>query len=273
MPLGYGAGVPGDPAVLYEVGDQRCVITLNRPEVLNAINRQLEAELDAAIDAFTADDDLRVAIIVGAGGRAFSAGADLKEMAERAATGAHEGGGAFPVPTAGSRRDIRSCPKPVIAAIDGHCVAAGLELALSCDIRVATRQSSFGLPEPRRGLIAGSGLHHLNRMIPLGEALRLQLTGGRIDAERAYQIGLVQELTADRSEMMTRAHALADDVVACAPMAVEAIKHIVTVGRNLPIEYSWALAQPIQERLAASEDSREGPRAFAEKRAPRWQRR
>ena len=241
--------------------------------MLNAINRQLEAELDAAIDAFTADDDLRVAIIVGAGGRAFSAGADLKEMAERAATGEHEGGGAFPVPTAGSRRDIRACPKPVIAAIDGHCVAAGLELALGCDIRVATRQSSFGLPEPRRGLIAGSGLHHLNRMIPLGEALRLQLTGGRIDAERAYQIGLVQQLTAGRGEMMARAHALADDVVACAPMAVEAIKHIVTIGRNLPIEYSWALAQPIQARLAASEDSREGPRAFAEKRPPRWQRR
>jgi enoyl-CoA hydratase/carnithine racemase len=265
--------VPGARAVLYEVGEQRCVITLNRPEVLNAINRQLEAELDAAIDAFTADPDLRVAIIVGAGGRAFSAGADLKEMAERAATGEHEGGGAFPVPTAGSRRDIRRCPKPVIAAIDGHCVAAGLELALACDIRVATRQSSFGLPEPRRGLIAGSGLHHLNRMIPLGEALRLQLTGGRIDAERAYQIGLVQELTADRGEMMARVHALADDVVACAPMAVEAIKHIVTVGRNLPIEYSWALARPIQERLAASEDAREGPRAFAEKRPPRWQRR
>ena len=265
--------MPRARAVLYEVGDQRCVITLNRPEVLNAINRRLDTELDAAIDAFTADADLRVAIIVGAGGRAFSAGADLKEMAERATTGEHEGGGAFPVPTAGSRRDVRSCPKPVIAAIDGHCVAAGLELALGCDIRVATRQSSFGLPEPRRGLIAGSGLHHLNRMIPLGEALRLQLTGGRIDAERAYQIGLVQELTADRDEMMARAHALADDVVACAPMAVEAIKHIVTVGRNLPIEYSWALAQPIQERLAASEDAREGPRAFAEKRPPRWQRR
>jgi enoyl-CoA hydratase/carnithine racemase len=260
-------------AVVYDVGDQRCVITLNRPEAMNAINRQVEDELNAAIEAFSADDRLRVAIIVGAGGRAFSAGADLKEMAERAASGEHEGGGAFPVPAPGSRRDIRTCPKPVIAAIDGHCVAAGLELALACDIRVATRQSSFGLPEPRRGLIAGSGLHHLSRTIPLGEALRLQLTGGRIDAERAHQIGLVQELTADRSEMMERAHALADDVVACAPLAVEAIKHIVTVGRNLPIEYSWALAQPFQERLAASEDAREGPRAFSEKRAPRWQRR
>jgi len=265
--------MPGAKAVLYEVGDRRCVITLNRPEALNAINRQLEAELDAAIDAFTADDHLRVAIIVGAGGRAFSAGADLKEMAERAATGEHEGGGAFPVPTPASRRDIRACPKPVIAAIDGHCVAAGLELALGCDFRVATRQSSFGLPEPRRGLIAGSGLHHLSRTVPLGEALRLQLTGGRIDAERAYQIGLVQELTADRAQMMATAHALADDVVACAPLAVEAIKHIVTVGRNLPIEYSWALAQPFQERLAASEDAREGPRAFAEKRPPQWKRR
>jgi enoyl-CoA hydratase/carnithine racemase len=260
-------------AVLYDVGDRRCVITLNRPEAMNAINRQVEAELDAAIEAFSADDRLRVAIIVGAGGRAFSAGADLKEMAERAASGEHEGGGAFPVPAPNSRRDIRTCPKPVIAAIDGHCVAAGLELALACDIRVATRQSSFGLPEPRRGLIAGSGLHHLSRTIPLGEALRLQLTGARIEAERAHQIGLVQELTADRSEMMGRAHALADDVVACAPLAVEAIKHIVTVGRNLPIEYSWALAQPFQERLAASDDAREGPRAFAEKRAPRWQRR
>jgi enoyl-CoA hydratase/carnithine racemase len=265
--------MPGENVVLYEVGDERCVITLNRPEVLNAINRQLDDELDAAIKAFTADDHVRVAIIVGAGGRAFSAGADLKEMADRAVTGEHEGGGAFPVPQVGRTHDIRMCTKPVIAAIDGHCLAAGLELALGCDIRVATRQSSFGLPEPRRSLIAGPGLHHLSRMIPLGEALRLQLTGGQIDAERAYQIGLIQEITGDRTEMMARAHALADEVVACAPMAVEAIKHIVTVGRNLPVEYSWALAQPFQERLAASEDAHEGPRAFAEKRAPQWKRR
>jgi len=264
--------VSEEAVLLYDARDDgRCVITLNRPAVLNAINDRMRDELRRAIEAFSADDRLRVAVIIGAGGRAFSAGADLKEMADKGGTGEHEGGGAFPVPKMGTSVDVvRACPKPVIAAIDGHCVAAGFELALSCDIRVATRQSSFGLPEPRRSLIAGPGLHNLSRMVPLGEALRLQLTGGRMDAERAYQIGLVQALVEDRDELMVRANVLADEILACAPLAVQAIKHVVTVGRNLPVEYSWALAQPFQERFAASEDAREGPRAFAEKRQPVW---
>jgi enoyl-CoA hydratase/carnithine racemase len=257
----------------YESGNGRCVITLNRPDALNAINQELREALRGAVAQATDDGDVRSIIIIGAGGRAFSAGADLKEMAAKAASGEHEGGGAFPIPRPGSTSNgdgVRDCPKPVIAAVDGFCVAAGFELALSCDIRLATRQSSFGLPEPRRSLIAGSGLHDLSRVIPLGEALRLQLTGGRMDAQRAYDIGLVQGLADDRDDLMAQANALADEIVECAPLAVEAIKHVVTIGRNLPIEYSWALAQPYQERLAASEDSREGPKAFAEKRKPVW---
>jgi enoyl-CoA hydratase/carnithine racemase len=165
---------------------------------------------------------------------------------------------------------LERCRKPVIAAIDGYCIAGGFELALCCDIRVATRQSSFGLPEPRRSMLAGPGLHHLSRMIPLGEALRLQLTGGRIGAERAWQIGLVQELAADRAELFAKAEALADEILACAPLAVQAIKQIVKRGRNLPVEYSWLLAEPYQERISRSADAVEGPRAFAEKRAPDW---
>jgi enoyl-CoA hydratase/carnithine racemase len=165
---------------------------------------------------------------------------------------------------------VRTCRKPIIAAIDGHCVAAGLELSLYCDIRVATRQSSFGLPEPRRSLLAGPGLHTLSRVIPLGEALRMQLTGRPMAATRAYQIGLVQELAEDREELFRAADAIADEILECAPLAVQTIKHLVMTGRNLPIEYSWVLAEPYQEKVARSEDALEGPRAFAEKRQPVW---
>jgi enoyl-CoA hydratase/carnithine racemase len=266
-------GAEGAVLRYQPTADGRCiVITLDRPAVLNAINHRLQTELRAAIGRVSADDRARVAIITGAGGRAFSTGADLKEMSAQATTGGYRAGGAFPVPHQGDSAgdDVRACSKPVIAAVDGYCVAAGFELALSCDIRVATRGSTFGLPEPRRSLIAGPGLHHLSRMIPLGEALRLQLTGGRMTAERAYQIGLVQELAEDRDDLMARAHAIAGEIVECAPMAVAAIKHIVTVGRDLPLERSWALAEPLQERLAASEDAREGPLAFAQRRPPEW---
>jgi enoyl-CoA hydratase/carnithine racemase len=254
----------------YEERGRACYITINRPGAMNALSREVMTGLTDAVKAFQADDNLLVCVLAGEGGRAFSAGADLKEAAARGASS--ERGSMVPRQGKLSAYDaLETCWKPVIAAIDGYCLAGGLELALMCDIRVATTASSFGLPEPRRSLLAGPGLNNLSRMIPLGEALRMQLTGSAITAHRAYQIGLVQELADDRDEMWAKADAIVAEVLECAPLAVQAIKQVVKVGRNLPLEYSWQYSYAFQERIAQTEDFLEGPRAFAEKRPPTWQ--
>ncbi|MCH7786363.1 MAG: enoyl-CoA hydratase/isomerase family protein [Chloroflexi bacterium] len=257
--------VVSTPAIKYEKRNQIAYITLNRPEVMNALNRELSAGLREALEDFRDDPEMLVAILTGEGGRAFSAGMDLKERAsldakgERMATA--RGGGSF--------IDMEVF-KPIIAAIDGFCVAGGLELSLQCDIRIATAKSEFGLPEPRWSLTAGYGLHNLSRMIPLGEALSMQLTGHRISSERAYQIGLIQEVVEDRDALFVAAEKYAEEVKLCAPIAIQAIKQIVYQGRNLPVEYSQKLAGPLNARVQSTEDAIEGPRAFSEKRAPVW---
>ena len=173
--------------ILYEARNNIAYITLNRPESLNAISRELGRGLREALDLFKDDPDLYVAILIGSGGRAFSAGMDLKERASLDAAGDRP---ESPIrrPLVSSYAD-RGVFKPVIAAIDGYCVAGGLEMSLSCDIRVATRQSQFGLPEARWSIFPGHAVHNLSRMIPLGEALNMMLTGTRIDSQRAYDIG------------------------------------------------------------------------------------
>lgn len=244
---------------------QLCTLTLDRPEAMNALNRELTDCLGAAIEMFSHDDDLRVAVIRGAGGRAFSAGADLKEMSARA-------GNLVPMPDSIPwYKALLECDKPVIAAVDGYCLAAGFELALMCDIRVATVGSTFGLPEPRRNLLAGPGLHHLWRTVPFGEAMLMQLTGRRITAQRAYDIGLVQEMAADRDELMRRVGGIVDDVLECAPLAVRYIKRVVRGSQDVPVRSAWELSRSYWEQLVGSHDSVEGPKAFVEKRPPRWQ--
>jgi enoyl-CoA hydratase/carnithine racemase len=251
------------PTIIYEKKDQVAYITLNRPEVLNALNQELRGGLREALLDFRDDPDMLVAVMTGAGGRAFSAGMDLKDRARRDAEGEQR---------PGSRPSIIDMEvfKPIIAAIDGYCVAGGLELSLQCDIRIATEKSEFGLPEPRWSLTAGYGLHNLSRMIPLGEALYMQLTGRRINATRAHQIGLIQEVVPDREALFAMADRIAAEVKLCAPLAVRAIKQIVYQGRNLPVEYSQKLGAPLGAQVHASEDAIEGPRAFAEKRPPVW---
>ncbi len=250
--------------ILYEKRDQVAYITLNRPEVLNALNQELRDGLRQALLDFRDDPDMLVAVMSGAGERAFSAGMDLKDRARRDAAGEQR---------PGLRQTFLEMEiyKPIIAAIDGFCVAGGLELSLQCDIRIATEQSQFGLPEPRWSLTAGYGLHNLSRMVPLGEALYMQLTGRRIDATRAYQIGLIQEVAPDREALFALAERIADEVKLCAPLAVQAIKQIVYQGRNLPVEYSVKLGAPLGDKVHSTEDAVEGPRAFAEKRRPVWQ--
>src|SRR4051794_754552 len=167
---------PSAPSVRYETRGRVAYLTIDRPRAMNALNRDVMQRLTDAVHAFQEDDNLLVAVLTGEGGRAFSAGADLKEVAARAGDGAARTGGMVPRQGSLSAYDaLENCWKPVIAAIDGYCLAGGFELSLMCDIRVATRASTFGLPEPRRSLLAGPGLNNLSRMIPLGEALRMQL--------------------------------------------------------------------------------------------------
>ena len=254
--------------VLYETRNQVAYITLNRPESLNAINRELGAGLLEAMDEFRDDPDALVAILIGSGGRAFSAGMDLKERATLDAAGDRP---ASPILGANeSSYADRGVFKPVIAAIDGYCVAGGMEMSLKCDIRVATRQSQFGLPEPRWSIFPGHGVHNLARMIPLGEALNIMLTGSRIDSERAHQIGLIQHLVEDREALLEKCEELAEEIKLCAPLAVQGIKRIVYGGKDQPVEYSVRLGAPIMERVQATDDAIEGPRAFSEKRRPVW---
>jgi enoyl-CoA hydratase/carnithine racemase len=248
-------------------------ITLNRPERLNALNRELTRELERAVREVEGDPAVRVLVLGGEGGRAFCAGADLHEIASIASVQPANGG--FTVPEPGQMPgfdQIAACTKPVVAAIDGWCVAGGFELALLCDMRLATRSSNFGLPEPRRGMLAGPGLHELSRIVPLGEALKLQLTGGTISAERAYDIGLVQELAEDRLELVRKVNDLVSAILSCSEKAVSAIKHIVRAGRDMSVADAWKMARPFQEAMARSEDAFEGPRAFADKTAPEWAR-
>lgn len=251
--------MPAEP-VLYQVKNQVAHITLNRPDVMNAQNIAMRAQLQQAFQRMDADPAVRCAIVTGAGARAFSAGVDLKERA------VDDSGGQRFIPSAAPPPLIE---KPVIAAINGYCLAAGLELALRCDIRIATPKSEFGLPEPRWSQLALYGLHHLNRMLPLGTALYMQLTGNRITAQRAYEVGLI-EMIVPEERLMEQAEQIAASIVLCAPLAVRAIKQIVMTGRNLPIQGAYALADPIQRRIAMTGDYVEGPRAFAEKRTPQW---
>lgn len=271
----------------YEVKDRKAYIKMNRPKQMNALNRELLNALAEAFQEADADEDVFVVILSGAGGRAFSAGGDLKEAAARIESGLdiadqqtdgqirpRRAMSAHPaVAKAGSMPgfdDVNECSKPVIAAIDGYCLAGGLEVALYCDIRLATRQSSFAMPEPKRHLLSGPAFVYLSRMIPLGEALRMELLGEPIDSERAYQIGLIQGLYEDRAEMDAAAEAMADKILENSPLAVQFLKRIVKDGRDMTVDHHWKFAEMFAFALGRTEDALEGPKAFAEKRKPNW---
>jgi enoyl-CoA hydratase/carnithine racemase len=276
--------VPTPTDVLsYEVRDRKAYITLNRPERMNALSRELMRELAEAFRQADTDENVFVVILSGAGGRAFSAGADLKEMAavmEAAPDSAN--GHSAPRRTISAHPevareghmlgfdDVNNCSKPVIAAIDGYCMAGGMEVALYCDIRLATRKSTFAMPEPKRHLLSGPAFVYLSRMIPLGEALRMELVGDPIDAERAYQIGLIQGLYDDRAALEAAADGMADKILENSPLAVQFLKRIVKDGRDMTVAHHWKFAEMFAFTLGRTEDALEGPKAFAEKRKPEW---
>jgi enoyl-CoA hydratase/carnithine racemase len=254
-------------AVSYQVDGHVGYVQMERPDALNALSDELKTDLVAALQEAERDDDVRAIVLSGCDCGAFSAGGDLKKIAG-AIDAQLPPEPSLDVPDVFA--SLQACQKPLIAAVDGYALGGGCELAIACDVRVATQASSFGMPEPRAGMLGDFGLDNLCRVIPLGEALRIQLTGGRIPAERAHQIGLVQQLSEDRAGMFADAAALGADIIKCSPRAVKTIKRIVRTGRNLPIEYARQLSAPYREIQRSSEEAAEGVRAFVEKRKPNW---
>lgn len=262
--------------VLYDVSDHIATITLNRPDAMNALNRELLRELRDTFKRFRIDDDAWVGIVTGAGGRAFSAGADLKEMSARPSRGDAVGS---PRPSGFARLMGQNAGdlfggtelwKPLVAAIEGYCLAGGLELALSCDMRVASEDSLFGLTEVTRGIIpGGGGTQRLTKALPLAIAMELLLTGRRMSAQEAFGHGLLNRLT-PRGEAFDSARELAAAITANAPLSVRAAKEAALRGLDLGINEGLRVEAFLARLIGATEDAREGPRAFAEKRAPQY---
>lgn len=247
--------------VLVTHEDGIAVITINRPDQRNAVNRAVSYGVCAAVDELDARDDLRVGILTGAGGT-FCAGMDLKAFLRGEVTRV-EGRGILGIAMTPPK-------KPLIAAVEGYALAGGFEAVLACDLLVAARNAKFGLPEAKRGLAAAAGgLLRLPRLLPPRIAMELALTGEMVDAERLDRYGLVNALV-EPGEALAEAKRLARRIIANAPMSVAASKRVMVEQQDWTLEEMFARQAEITGHLLASEDAREGATAFAEKRAPRW---
>jgi enoyl-CoA hydratase/carnithine racemase len=255
-------------AILFEHRGAVAVITINRPEAMNALDPETNAELARAWRDFDADPELLVGVITGAGDRAFSAGADLKKLIPLQREQARRGESSewnF----GGLTRGFTTW-KPVIAAVNGHCLAGGLEMALACDIRLCAPNATFGLSEVRWGIIPGAGgTQRLPRAVPLGWALQMILSGEPIDAQEAFRIGLVNRVL-PQAELLPAAVQLAETIASRGPLAVRAAKRAVLEGLDRGLQAGLGLEAALFDELMHSEDAVEGPRAFAEKRPPRF---
>ena len=252
---------------IYEKKGHIAYITINRPEVMNALHYDANVELGEIFNDFKQDDESWVAIFTGAGERAFSAGNDLKATA--AATARGEKLSDTPVIFGGITSGFE-CYKPIIAAVNGFALGGGFELALASDIIIAAEHARFGLPEPRVGLIAAAGgMHRLPAQIPLKLAMGMMLTGRQITAQEAYRVGLVNEVVPG-TEIMVVAERWANEILECSPVSVRLTKEAVYAGLTYSVEEAMKLDKPRLKRLLESEDFVEGPKAFSEKRKPQW---
>ena len=254
--------MPDEPSVLVRREGRALVITLNRPAARNAVDGDTANAVAAALDLLDGDDGLSVGVLTGTGGT-FSAGMDLK---------AFLAGQRPEVPGRGLAGLTRTPPvKPLIAAVEGYALAGGFEMVLSCDLVVASREASFGLPEVRRGLIAGSGgLIRLPYRIPPAIAMEHALTGEPLSAVDAHRWGLVNRLT-EPGQALTEALLLADKVAANGPLAVRVTKQVLTAASVLGNAEAWVLQDELLLTVVASHDAREGSAAFVDKREPVWQ--
>jgi enoyl-CoA hydratase len=252
----------GRPEVVVTAEQGVMVITLNRPHAKNAVTLAVAEGVAAALDELDARDDLTVGIITGAGGT-FCAGMDLKAFlrGERPSLPGRGFAGITEAPPA----------TPLIAAVEGYALAGGCEIVLACDMVTAGRGARFGIPEAKRGLVAAAGgLLRLPERIPRAVAMELALTGGFLDAPRAYDLGLVNRLT-NSGSALDEALELAQTIAANGPLATRASKRVIVESRGWPVEERFARQREIIEPVMTSEDAREGARAFAEKRRPNWQ--
>ncbi|MEZ5764500.1 MAG: enoyl-CoA hydratase-related protein [Xanthobacteraceae bacterium] len=252
-----------DAVQTRQVADHVTLVTINRPEARNAVNGDVARGLEQAVLDTEKDPNVWVVILTGAGDKAFCAGADLKAVsAGTGGLGTANGG------FAGFVHQPRT--KPWIAAVNGFALAGGSEIALACDLVVAIEEAAFGLPEVKRGLVAAAGgLYRLPRALPKAIALELIVTGAHFDAKRAYQHGLVNRLVA-RDQLMPEALKLAQAICENAPIAVRESLSVARQALDLDDAALRDLSAAASRKVAATEDYKEGPRAFIEKRAPRW---
>jgi dehydration protein DpgD len=257
--------------VRYEKRGRVAYVVLDRPHVLNAMDVKMHEELGEIWSDFERDDGLWLAILTGAGDRAFSVGQDLKELVERTRAG-------IPASSFGSRggpgwprlTERFNLGKPIIARVNGYAFGGGFELALACDIIVAAQEASFALPEAKLGLIPGAGgLFRLTRQIPFKVAMGHLMTGRRMSAARAYELGLVNEVV-PLPELDACVERWVEDVLRCAPLSVRALKQVSLASMHLSLEEAFAARYEAEEIRCKSQDCREGPLAFVQKRPPHW---
>jgi enoyl-CoA hydratase len=237
------------------------VLTINRPEARNAINRATAVALGDALDDCEKDDDVWVVVLTASGDKAFSAGMDLKAFAA----------GEIPITQQGfGGLTKRNFPKPLIAAANGSALAGGFEMMLSCDLVVAADHAKFGIPEASRGLVAGAGgLIRLPKRVPLAVAYEMALTGDLIDADRAYELGLVNRVVPS-DDVLPAALALAERIAKNAPLAVRASKDIMRQAHDMSEEQAWTANDTAFGMIGQTADAMEGAVAFAQKREPNW---
>ena len=254
------------PTVRYEQQNRIVTITINRPEAMNAIDPETHEALIAAWTRFRDDDSAWVAILTGAGDQAFSAGADLKKFVPAEFAG--RGGAAHNTFGLGGITRGLEIWKPMIAAINGFCLAGGLEQALACDLRIAAPHARFGLTEVRWAIMPGAGgTQRLPRAVPLAKAMEMILTAEHVTAEEALRLGLVNKVV-PLPELMPAARALAELLCERGPLALRAAKEAVIRGLSLPLADGPRLEAFLSGVLRRTEDAIEGPKAFAEKRNP-----
>jgi len=263
----------------YKLGDQHIVtITIDRPEARNSLDMEHFAQLRGAWDRFAEEDDAWVAVITGVGPD-FCVGADLKtyipqvtELQQKIASGETESVGNYRLDD-GVKAVLRGVAlyKPIVAAINGTCVAGGMEMLGGCDLRVASDTATFGVMEAKRGLFAGGGTTvRLPRQVPFPAAMELLLCADRVPAQRAYEMGLLNEVTAP-ADLMDRAYDYARRIAVNAPFSVRKTKESVLRGLATDMDEAYRIESEISSEVFSSQDAIEGPRAFAEKRTPNWQ--
>lgn len=258
--------------IKFETTGRIAILTISRPLVMNALDGETLAALNKAWIDFRDNPDLWVAIITGAGGKAFCAGEDIKSTARyhRTKTAIERKAKADTEPGLGGITRNLEIWKPIIAAINGYCLAGGLEIALACDIRIASETATFGLPEVTHGIIPGAGgTQRLPRLVPLGKSLEMILTGESIDAQEAYRIGLVNRVVPP-DQLIPEATKVAERICRNAPLAVQAAKEAIYRGIELPLTEGLRMEQFLAEPVCQSEDAAEGPRAFFEKRTAQF---